>query len=319
MLVVPVAAVTNLVLIYPLVFLLTAISIFFRPARTAAMPRIVRRDELLTANSATWVGETLADVVGYPLAGLFVAFLGAGLPLAFWLDAATYIASAVLIATIVVPPARRDESDEPKAAPNFFAEMREGWRFLRKDAVLLANTAQATVGQFALGVTLAIMPVYARDGVVRGPIEATAAYAFLETGVGFGNLVGGFVIGLIGARLAKGRMVIVGYAVWGLCTAALALTGHLGVAIGLTFGSGVANMIYVIPSQTMFQERTPEGLIGRVVGFRFAIVYGSLTLAMAISGILAEAVGPGPVLGAFGLVTMVAGLAGLLVPAVRNA
>src|SRR5262249_4545067 len=73
---IPIAAVTNLVLVYPLVFLLTSISIFFRPARTAILPRIVADDELLTANSSIWIAETMADVIGYPLAGLFVAFLG---------------------------------------------------------------------------------------------------------------------------------------------------------------------------------------------------------------------------------------------------
>src|SRR5207247_8104230 len=97
-LLVPIAAVTNLALIYPLVFLVTSISIFFRPARTAIIPQIVASDELLTANSATWIAETLADVIGYPLAGLFVAFLGSALPLAFWFDAAAYVASAGLIA-----------------------------------------------------------------------------------------------------------------------------------------------------------------------------------------------------------------------------
>ncbi len=35
-----------------------------------------RGPDLLSANSAMWVGETLADVVNYPLAGLFVVFLG---------------------------------------------------------------------------------------------------------------------------------------------------------------------------------------------------------------------------------------------------
>ena len=78
-------------------------------------------------------------------------------------------------------------------------------------------------------------------------------------------------------------------------------------------------MVFVIPSQTLFQERTPPELIGRVVGFRFALVFGSMTLAMAVGGLLAEVVGVGPVLVVFGLVTMVAGLAGLLVPAVRDA
>ena len=86
-LLIPIAAVTNIVLVYPLVFLVTTISIFFRPARVAILPRIVPEEDLLSANSALWVGETIADVVGYPLAGIFVALLGSAVPLAFWFDA----------------------------------------------------------------------------------------------------------------------------------------------------------------------------------------------------------------------------------------
>ena len=44
---IPVAAVTHVWLVYPLVFVLTSVSIFFRPARTAVLPRIVRDDELV--------------------------------------------------------------------------------------------------------------------------------------------------------------------------------------------------------------------------------------------------------------------------------
>ena len=113
-LLIPIAAVTNILIVYPLVFLITSISIFFRPARVAILPRIVDRGDLLTANSALWVGETFADIIGYPIAALFVTALGAALPIAFWLDAATYVASAALLSTIVVRAANRsgDESDE---------------------------------------------------------------------------------------------------------------------------------------------------------------------------------------------------------------
>jgi hypothetical protein len=48
-------------------------------------------------------------------------------------------------------------------------------------------------------------------------------------------------------------------------------------------------------------------------------VFGSLTLAMAVSGILATIFGVPIVIGFFGMTTLLAGLAGLLVPAVRNA
>jgi MFS family permease len=265
-----------------------------------------------------WIAETIADVIGYPLAAVFVAFLGSALPLAFWIDAATYGASAALIFSIVVPPVPR-RPGEGDQRPTVMADLRDGYHFLRHEATLLANTLQATVAQFTIGVLVALTPIYASDIVAGGSIKPEAAYGFLETAIGVGNLLGGFTIGIIGSRYARGKMVIVGYTVWGACIGALGLTGNLGIAIGLMFGSGVANMIFVIPSQTMFQERTPVDMLGRVVGFRFALVFGSMAIAMAISGLLAAYVGAPAVIGVFGLMTMGAGLAGLLVPAVRDA
>jgi DHA3 family macrolide efflux protein-like MFS transporter len=310
----------NLVLVYPLLFLVTTISLFFRPARTAILPRIVSERDLLTANSAMWIGETLADVVGYPLAGLFVAFLGPALPLAFWFDAATYVASAVLIASMVVPPlVRRGEGERETPGGGLRGELVAGWRFLRHETVLLTNTLQGAAGQFAAGGLTALTAVYAESVISRGSVDPEAAYAFLETSIGVGNLVGGFIIGLVGAHLAKGRLVALGYIVFGACVASLAIVGALPLALGLFLGSGVANMVYIIPSQTLFQERTPPDLIGRVVGLRFSLVFGSMTLAMAVSGLLASVLGVGPVLAAFGLLAVAAGLGGLLVPAVRAA
>ena len=317
-LLIPIAAVTNVLLVYPLIFVVTSISIFFRPARIAALPRIVRPDELLTANSAMWVGETIADVIGYPLAAVFVAFLGDALPLAFWIDAATYAASAALIASIYVPPLR-DPTEAGSKRPSVLADMKAGYRFLRGETVLLANTLQAAVAQLTIGVLTALTPLYARGIVVGTSVSEEAAYGFLEAGIGVGNLIGGFIIGVIGAHLARGKTVIVGYTLWGACVTLLALTGNLGIAIGLMFGSGIANMVFVIPSQTMFQERTPPDMLGRVIGFRFALVFGAMTLAMALGGLLAQVAGAGPVIAVFGLLTVAAGLAGLFVPAVRNA
>jgi DHA3 family macrolide efflux protein-like MFS transporter len=323
-LLIPVAAVVNLVLVYPLVFLVTTVSIFFRPAKGAILPRIVDEDDLLPANSALWVGETAADIVGYVLAGLFVAFLGDQLPLAFWVDAVTYVGSATLIGTIVVAPIARAVAEEAAdrvggVVSRFTAELREGWRFLRAEPVLLATTVQATVAQFMLGTFLALTPIYAVESIDRLGVQSVAAYSFIESGIGLGNLVGGFVIGLVGSRLALGRMVIAGYAVTGACIAALAIAGNLAIAVALAFGAGVGNLAFVIPSQTLFQRRTPQELLGRVLGLRFSLVFGSMTLAMGVGGLLAEIAGPAIVIGAFGLVTLAAGLAGLLVPAVRDA
>lgn len=323
-LLIPIAAVTNLALAYPLVFLVTTVSIFFRPAKGAILPRIVESDDLLPANSALWVGETFADIGGYVIAGLFVALLGSQLPLAFWVDSVTYVASALLIASIAVAPMGRTVAAKAgrgarAALAAIGGELREGWRFLRGDTVLLANTIQATAGQFMLGIFLVLTPVYAAESINLGRLSDREAYAFIEGAIGAGNLIGGFVIGLIGARLALGRMVILGYVVTGVMVALLPLTGNLTLALGIAFGTGVGNLAFVIPSQTLFQRRTPPELMGRVLGLRFSVVFGSMTLAMGVGGVLGQMFGAAPVIGVFGLVTVAAGVAGFLVPAVRDA
>jgi MFS transporter, DHA3 family, macrolide efflux protein len=329
-LLIPLAAVTNLALAYPLVFLVTTVSIFFRPAEGAILPRIVSGEDLVAANSALWVGETFADIFGYVVAGLFVAILGSQLPLAFWVDSVTYVASALLIASISVAPLAKVAADKADGVFGAFrrlgGEILEGWRFLRGETTLMANTLQATAGQFMMGIVLALTPLYAAELLnVTGVPEdvrdrmTKEAYGYLEGAIGAGNLVGGFLIGLIGSRLALGKMVIVGYVGTGAMVALLALAGNVPVALAMMFGAGAANLAYVIPSQTLFQRRTPPELMGRVLSFRFSLVIGSTTLAMGVGGVLGEFFGASVVIGVFGLVTVAAGLAGLFVPAVRDA
>ena len=321
-LIMPIAASLNIFLVYPLAFLLTTISIFFRPARVAILPRLVREDELLAANSALWVGETMADVVGFALAGLFVALVAEAVSIAFWLDGATYLASALLLSTLIPRPMPREEAPATAGEPapaGFRAELVAGWRFLRNDRVLLANTLQAVVAQLTIGVLIGQTLVFAER--VFGPqgFDWEAVYGFIEASQGAGNLVGGFVIGLIGARLSKGHMIIAGYTVLGLLTTLMALSGNLGAVLAIAFGIGIANMVFIIPSQTLFQERTPVHLLGRVISFRFSLVGGAMALSIGVGGVLAETIGVTTVIAAFGLVTAAAGIAGWFVPAVREA
>ncbi len=318
-LLIPIAVSVNLLLVYPMVFLMTTISVFFRPARGAVLPRLVAKEDLVAANSAMWIAETFADIGGYAVAGLFVALLGPQLPLAFWADAVTYVASAILISTISVAPVRRAVKAVGAAGSGFVAELKEGWHFLRGEPTVFANTIQATVAQFMLGVLIAILPVYAAQSMSSAPVGATAVYGFLEGGIGAGNLIGGFIIGLIGSRIALGRMVILGYVITGGCVAGLAFTGNFGAAMALAFGAGVGNLAFVIPSQTIVQTRTPPELMGRLLGLRFTMVFGSMAIATGLGGIFGATLGVPLTLGIFGLVTVWAGLAGLFVPAVRDA
>jgi MFS family permease len=336
-LLVPVAVLVDVWLAYPLVFLITTVSIFFRPARIAILPRIVPDKDLLSANSALWVGETVADVVNYPLAGLFVVFLAGSLPIAFWFDAVTYLASAALLATIVVPPLLRrarpqdelnadgtlkgpvDAEGAEEPSGTILEDLKAGWAFLRHETVLLANTLQGTAGQFAVGIVTVASLILAQQITPGEGSAYRGTWAFMETAIGLGNLVGGFALGLVASRVRKGMLVIVAYTAFGVLVFLLGIVSSIPLVLGILFGVGVANMAFVIPSQTLFQERTPPELMGRVVSFRFALVFGGMSVAMGVGGLFVGAYGPGPVIAMAGIISIAAGLSGLWVKAVREA
>jgi MFS family permease len=318
-LLIPIAAARDIWLVFPLVFAVTTVSVFFRPAKAAAVPRMVRREDLMAANSATWTGETLADIAGYPLAGLFVAFLGASLGLAFWVDAASYVVSAALLLGIAIPRILRPAGPlAGSALRRFGRELRDGWRFLRGAPSLYQNTLVSAVAQVSIGATIALTVVYARDVLDGSLIAYPANYTLIEAAIGVGNLVGGLVVGAVGARFRKGRLIVGGMIVMGASVALLGVTGNLFLAIAASLGYGVANLVYVIPTQTLFAELTPPGMMGRVVAFRSSLVFGALTMAMAVSGALAETLPAGLVITGFGLVTVGAGIVAGLLPAIRR-
>jgi len=317
---IPVAASVDIALIYPLVFLITAVSLFFRPAKAAVIPRIVHKDDLLAANSATWTGETMADIMGYPLAGLFVGVLGAQLELAFWVDGATYLVSALLIASISIPPAVRIGAERAAGALRTFgSEMKQGWHVLRRQPILFQNTVVSTFAQLSIGATIALVAVYARDALEEGPIAWELRFAALETAIGLGNLVGGVAVGLIGLRFRKGRMVVAGFMLMGVSTIVMGVTGQLFVALAAAVVIGIGNLVYVIPSQTLFAEHTPEGYMGRVVAFRSTLVFSAMMGAMAVAGVAAEVFPVGGVIAAAGAITVGSAVVAWFLPHVRDA
>jgi MFS family permease len=195
-------------------------------------------------------------------------------------------------------------------------DLNEGWAFLRTEAVLLANTVQSTAAQLAVGVVTGLGFLIAGEVT---PATQTATFAFMETAIGVGNLLGGFALGLITTRIAKGRLIIAAYASFGVLVFLVGFIPPLPIMLALMFGIGIANMAFVIPSQTLFQERTPPELMARVVSLRFAIVFGVMTVATFALGLVANVTGVGPVVALAGLIAVVAGLAGMFVPAIRDA
>jgi MFS family permease len=316
---IPIVSGLHVGLVVLLVFLIAVASSFFRPARAAALPQVVPDEDLLSANSAMWVADTVSDLAGYGLGGLFVAFLGSALSLAFWIDGASYLASGVLVAAVaiprIVPAGGRGVGG---ATASLRADLVAGWRFLRAETVLFATTVQASIAEYGLGALMALSPLLVA-ALPLGRLDAPTAYGFFEMSMGMGLVGGGVVIGALATRLPKGPAIVAGFTALGVALILFAVTSNLWVALGLAAVVGLANVTFVIPSQTIFQQRTPDEMLGRVVAIRLALVNAMLAVSMATGGLFAQLFGLDVVLAGCGILTVAAGLAGLAVRAIREA
>ena len=315
---VPFAFEIHIGLVYLAAFLIATVTLLFRPAKTAVVPAMVDKDDLVAANSAMSVPETAADLIGFPVAGLIVTALSSVIGAAFVLDAGTYVVSAVLIAAMVLPR-QVEPPAERISLRNVWREMQEGFAFLWGESALLSNTLLSTMAQVAVGAEIVVSLLYARDVVDRGATSFEQMYSLLLTAIAVGSVLAGIAVGWIGDRVPKGPLVITGFIGMGLSLAAAGLTTNPVLAIIAFFFTGAANMLFIIPTVTLFQQRTPQRLMGRVVSSRQALVFGSIAASMGISGWLAGIIGPAQVLVLSGAICAAAGLIGVVVPSMRNA
>jgi MFS family permease len=170
-----------------------------------------------------------------------------------------------------------------------------------------------------VGAEVVVSILYAQHVLEPGSADYLQVYGFLMASVGLGSVVGGILIGAVASRFRKGPMIIAGYAGIGMAMMAVGFVDETVMALVLYFVIGAMNMLFLIPSITLFQERTPQRLMGRVVSTRQSLVFGSIATSMALSGWLAAVVGPSTVFVIAGAACTIAGLAGLLVPAMRDA
>jgi MFS family permease len=316
-LLIPPAFNVNIVLVYGVAFAVATVSLLFRPSKDALIPQIVDRDDLVPANSATSITETLADLIGYPLAGLLVAAVSTIIGVAFVIDSATYLLSAALLALMSLP--RLERAAGAFSIGQLWADVREGIGFLARQAELRANTLVSTLAQVAVGVEVTCSLLYAESILDLSVIGFPENYALLQASIGLGSIVGGLVIGGIAAGARKGPMAIGGFIGMGALFIVVGFVTDPALAIGLFFLIGAANMAFVIPNITLFQERTPQALFARVVTSRQALVFGVMAAAMAVSGIVAAQIGADRTLILGGVAAVVAGLVGILIPSMRNA
>lgn len=259
-----------------MVYLFQSLSVifasFFNPALNAAVPNLVKREQLLTANaltSATW-GTMLA--VGSFVGGLTIAFLGRDL--AFVINSLSFFMSALFVWRI-----RRSFSEHRAVARsglNPFADFAEGLRYASHRPqvfwLLLVKAGAGLAGGVILLLTVFSLRVYATGSIGIG---------LLQVARGVGILIGP----LLFARFVAGQIRRAQYFI----AFGFFLTGTSYVFFGLA-PTLVLAMVFVCLahmgwgsnwalSAALLQRLTPDYIRGRI----FSMDLGLLTLTLAAS------------------------------------
>ncbi|MGE0041259.1 MAG: MFS transporter [Vicinamibacterales bacterium] len=276
----------------------TADALFY-PAYAALIPRLVPKEQLVSANAVLQGGAQAAGLAGPALGGFVVASCGVGAALA--LDAATFVVAAATLGWMGRSPDQPEASGQAEVrAPGVVGQLR--WHPEVRSALLAVAVVNfAFVGPFTIGVALV-----AHERLAGGP----AALGWVFSALGAGALLGSLVASSVAARArALGRLVAItmalvagGLACMAFVTdvrAAMAAAGTMGAAAGVLnptlFGS--------------LQGATDGAMRGRVMGLAMLGAVGLTPLSYALAGLVAAR---------WGASAMFAGAAAVLVAALSR-
>ena len=284
----------------------------FNPARVAIVPSLLPSDRLSAGNALVYASDRTVEVVGAFLAGVLVTLIGSN---AFYFDALTFLVSAALLSGIEIDEA----SPAALRLKWLISDVEEGLQFLLKSRILRSNTSISLVAQLSVPVVNALTPALVFQSFSGGDLALGATlFGTAEGALAAGAVGAGIVLPVFLARVPKGRLLLIGWAAYGLELLLLASAPTFTLALPVFVLMGITNVVFFVPNVTISQEHTPSGLRARVFGARIALLSLSWLPAIVLSGALGDVIGV-PLLIAFaGLLTLVTAIVGAFIPVVRD-
>lgn len=279
-----------------------AASVLFEIADHAYLPTLVERDDLMEANASLSATESVAEIGGPALAGVLFQLLTA--PLAIAVNAATYLASAVSLATI----RSREPEPEPAAGPpprwtvDLVVGFSRVWRNSLTRPVMLITALHGLFG----GAFAATYILFCVRIVQLSPAQLGLTIA----AGGVGALAGAILAGRIIRSLGIGRALSLALCMVAISVLLIPLApanptrGMPVLMAGQVLGDAFGVMIMILNS-SLVQSVLPLPVLGRA-GAALKATGGGVAVTGALLGGLA-----GEMMGVRG--TMWIGVAGFLI------
>jgi MFS family permease len=283
-------------------FLISSVTQFFAPAEQAAIPLLVRREHLMSANAlftTTMMGSLIVGfAIGEPVLSLVETF--AGEKSQDFFVAGLYVLAAASGFFITIK--------EPKISKNTLAihpwsDFKDGLRYLWKNRLVRNAMAQLTI----LYSVFAALTVLAFDLAQRVGLKSTQ-FGFLLAAAAVGLVFGAGILGHWGDRFRHKPLPLLGFVSMAFVLAVFTFTTDISLGLGLSALLGLAASLIGVPMQTVIHTSTQESMRGKVFGFQNNVVNIALSVPLAVAGPLTDRVGLGPVLVSMSILVAMAGI-----------
>jgi MFS family permease len=254
---------------------------FFRPAVYAGVPNLVPESQLGNANALLQTVENASWAVGPILGGLLTA--AAGPHAAYWINAGSFLISAVLVARI---PARLLQSTTALSRGHW-TDLKDGFSAVLHSRPLMAVLLGWGLASLASGAISVSEVFMAKNTLHAGDF----GYGLLYGGIGSGLVLGSLWSSGLVERNGIARAYGFGLALMAFGFGVGAASVDIWMAAAACLIGGVGNGVAVVCNALLVQRGIVDELRGRALTFVMSATFGLTGIGTIVAGALMPADG----------------------------
>ena len=266
------------------------------------IPSIVKQEQLETANAMETLTYTISGVIGPPLAGLLIVWIGTTNVVIF--DAVSYFIFAFALLAMSVREPVHESSENKNASYGIM----DAVRLMINNKVILSTTLMFMTANVGFGAMEVFLPLVS-DQIAPGSSEVFGALLGV---LSLGEVISAWLAGSLTMNITLGRRIAFAQILSGL-SLALLLVGvkvFWPVAISL-FILGFVNAPLTIWAQTLRMQVIPPEMRGRTFALLRTLMQGATPLGGALAGFLLPVWGMQIIIGLSSLLIGAPGLVGM--------
>jgi MFS family permease len=260
--------------IYVVAFVHATLRICFDAGEFAAIPSLVNRDDLVTANGRIQASYSAASIVGPLLAGVLVTLVP--LPVLMLIDGFSFLLSAFTLSLIRIS----FNSGEKRAPTSIRADVVEGLRYVLRHPVLRNISMMMALVNFVGSTTYAQLILFAKVRLQASDVQASLLYSAGSLGV----VILSLAAGQLRRRWSFSTVALGALMLEGALTAVFAFMHWYWVAIALWTLIGGLGILFNINTGSLRQAIVPNHMLGRVISIASVLAWSAIPLGSLLGG-----------------------------------